>query len=215
MRPIDRGPCPMDDRGNPVFFSTYHDAKNDLLRRIGGYCSYCERKGYNLDIEHVVPKIHCPNLEREWTNFLLACRNCNSRKSDRNRSRYGYMWPDQDDTEAAFRYSSDGIVNTSAELSVGDRARAQALLELVGLNHIPRRNRRSLQQAKDLRWRQRKETWGKAEQVRQKLEEGNADVDVVIMIAEASGFWSVWMAVFHDVPQVRHRLRSAFSGTKS
>ena len=213
MRPIDRGPCPTDDRGNPVYFSTYHDAKNDLLCRIGGYCSYCERRGDNLDIEHVVPKIHCPNLEREWTNLLLACKNCNSRKSNRNRSRHGYMWPDQDDTEAAFDYFADGVVKVSAKLSNVNCDRAQALLELVSLDHIPRRNRREIQRAKDLRWLNRKQTWGKAEQIRRKVEEGDIEIDAVIMIAQLSGFWSVWMAVFDNFPQVRDRLRSAFSGT--
>ena len=94
MRRVDRGSWPLDDANNPKSFQPYNKAKADLLSRLGGYCSYCERTG-DLHIEHVVPTNHRPDLEQEWTNFLFGCANCNAIKGDRNLSRNGYLWPDQ------------------------------------------------------------------------------------------------------------------------
>lgn len=214
MRPIDRGSCPVDSQGNPVIFSVYRDAKSDLLCRIGEYCSYCERRGINLDIEHVVPKIHQPDLENEWTNLLLSCKNCNSRKGDNNISRDGYLWPDQDDTETAFEYSSNGIVRVSGELCGERRDQAQRLLELIGLNHFPRRNHGIVPRTKDLRWLDRKKAWQKAEIIRNRFENGHVDIETIVMFAKENGFWSVWMTVFNGVPDVRRLLRRAFAGTR-
>ncbi|NKC14212.1 MAG: hypothetical protein GKR94_19135 [Gammaproteobacteria bacterium] len=71
------------------------------------YRSDCERTG-DLHVEHVIPSNHRPELEQEWTNFLLGCVNCNAIKGDRDDSRNDCLWPDQDDTEAAFSYLPDG-----------------------------------------------------------------------------------------------------------
>ena len=109
MRRVDRGPHPLDDGNGPKRFHPYNKAKSDLLERIGEYCSYCERTG-DLHVEHVVSRCRRPELAEEWTNFLLGCTNCNGIKSNRNHSRDGYIWPDRDDTEAAFEYLPDGIV---------------------------------------------------------------------------------------------------------
>lgn len=40
-------------------------------------CNYCENNEAN-DIEHIHPKSFYPNLAFEWTNYLLACKQCNS-----------------------------------------------------------------------------------------------------------------------------------------
>ena len=201
----------MDDDGNPREFRPYRTAKADLLARIGGYCSYCERTG-DLHVEHVVPRRHRPDLEEEWTNFLLGCANCNGIKKDRNNSRDGYLWPDQDDTRAAFEHLPDGIVRVRDELPEPFRADAARLFDLVGLGRRPNNDPR----ASDLRWRKRREAWGQAEHARQAIRNGagpNA-VDLVIELAAAVGFWSVWMTVFADNQQVRDRLRQRFPGTR-
>ena len=96
-------------------FHPYNKAKSNLLERIGEYCSYCERTG-DLHVEHVVPRRRRPDLTEEWTNFLLGCTNCNGIKSNRNHSRDGYIWPDRDDTEAAFEYLPDGIVRVRHDI---------------------------------------------------------------------------------------------------
>lgn len=130
MRPINRGPWPTDDNGLEVHFPEYGHAKVPLIERIGEYCSHCERPG-DLHLEHVVPKSVNEELETEWSNFLLGCINCNSRKRNRNKSREGYLWPDHDGTFAAFEYKSGGCVRES--LPHIERYRASALFDLVGL----------------------------------------------------------------------------------
>jgi len=208
MRRVDRGPWPLDDASNPKNFQPYNKAKADLLSRLGEYCSYCERTG-DLHVEHVVPRNHRPDLEQEWTNFLLGCVNCNAIKGDRNDSRNGYLWPDQDDTEAAFSYLPEGIVRVRDDLPDPIRTKAQKLFDLVGLGRRPAHDPR----ARDLRWRKRREAWGQAELARQRVKQG-ADVDGVIELAKAVGFFSVWMTVFADDLQMCDRLRRSFPGTR-
>ena len=100
MRSVDRGLWPTGDDGGRIPFPEYRHAKLPLIERIGEYCCYCERPG-DLHVEHVVPKNKAPELEMEWSNFLLGCVNCNSRKWNKNDSRDGYIWPDTDDTLSA------------------------------------------------------------------------------------------------------------------
>jgi len=70
MRPVQRGPEPVDADGSERQFRDYKDARTDLIDRIGQYCSYCEMKlDAALDVEHVQPKTHHPNLKLAWSNF--------------------------------------------------------------------------------------------------------------------------------------------------
>ena len=208
MRPVERGPRPLDEEGAPKGFHPYQKAKGDLLTRLGEYCNYCERTG-DLHVEHVVPRNRRPDLEEDWGNFLLGCRNCNSIKSDRNLSREGYVWPDRDDTSRSFEYFPDGIVKVKEDISEQDRVRAEKLFELVGLGRRPTND----PCARDQRWRKRREAWGKAEFARRRFEQG-ADSDMVVQLAKATGFWSVWMTVFAVHPKIRDHLRQCFPGTR-
>ena len=90
-----------------------------------------------------------------------------------------------------------------------DRTEAENLFNLVGLGKRPTNDPR----ASDLRWRKRREAWCTAEVARQRFAEG-ADLELVILLAQESGFWSVWMAVFHEIPNVRERLEAGFPGTR-
>ena len=208
MRPVERGPRPLDEEGAPKGFHPYQKAKADLLTRLGEYCNYCERTG-DLHVEHVVPRNRRPDLEEDWDNFLLGCGNCNSIKSDRNLSREGYVWPDRDDTSRSFEYLRDGIVKVKEDISERDRVRAEKLFELVGLGRRPTND----PCARDQRWRKRREAWGKAEFARSRFEQG-ADSDMVVQLAKATGFWSVWMTVFAVHPKIRDHLRQCFPGTR-
>ena len=115
MRPVDRGPWPVDGQGERKAFHPYNKAKADLLARLGGYCSYCECTGH-LHVEHVVPKSRRLDLEKDWNNFLLGCVNCNSTKGKSNLGREGYLWPDHDDTLSAFEYLPEGMVKVRQDL---------------------------------------------------------------------------------------------------
>ena len=208
MRPVDRGPWPLDDENRTKSLHPYQRAKADLLDRLGNYCSYCERTG-DLHVEHVISRKRCLELEEEWTNLLLGCANCNGTKRDRNPSRDGYLWPDQDDTQAAFEYLPEGIVQVRTELSEATRVKAENLYELIGLGRRPTND----PQARDLRWRKRREAWGQAIYAKRQFEDG-AEIGWVVRLAVAIGFWSIWMTVFSDHPEVRERLENSFPGTR-
>ena len=208
MRPVDRGPWPPDDEGEPRKFHPYRKAKADLLDRLGGYCSYCERTG-DLHVEHVVPRSHRPDLEEDWRNFLLGCVNCNSIKGDGNLSRDGYVWPDRDDTRELFEYLPGGIVKVRHGLPEPVRTSAENLFELVGLGRRPTND----PCARDPRWRKRREAWGQAVIARHSIDAGG-DADMAIELAKATGFWSVWMTVFDGRPRICERLRRCFPGTR-
>ena len=204
MRPVDRGPWPVGDDGQRVSFADYRHARAPLIKRLGEYCSYCERGG-DLHVEHVVPQSKCPRLETEWSNFLLGCVNCNSRKSNDNDSRDEYLWPDRDDTFNAFMYRSGGRVTVNGDLDDAERAKACALYGLVGLGEDG--------SPTDRRRHKRREAWNLAERVRGRIRDENSRA-LAIDVALGSGFFSVWMAVFHDDEDMRRRLVEAFPGTR-
>ena len=109
MRPIDRG-------GAPATYARYEDAKQDLVNRLGSYCSYCERRiATLLAVEHIQPKAlpQYAHLEREWTNFLLSCVNCNSAKLTTPIELADYLLPDRDNTFLAYSYAITGMVEVA------------------------------------------------------------------------------------------------------
>ena len=205
MRSVERGAWPTGDDGRRISFRTYRYAKGPLVERIGEYCSYCERLG-DLHVEHVVPKSVEDELETEWSNFLLGCVNCNSRKSCRNDSRQGYSWPDSDDTFAAFVYRSGGRVSVNDTLAQGEYRKASALFGLVGLGEMGTRT--------DRRRRKRHQAWEQAVMVRDLINDENSRV-LAVNVALGTGFFSVWMEVFHDDENMRQRLIEEFPGTRT
>jgi hypothetical protein len=89
MRPVDRGAHPVRpnvrEQGDlKVMVPDYSYWRPHLVRRLGEYCSYCEVPlGVKLAVEHKDPKRN-PGVDPEaWSNLLLACTNCNSRKRDK------------------------------------------------------------------------------------------------------------------------------------
>jgi uncharacterized protein (TIGR02646 family) len=132
MRPVDRGPLPTDGNGNSKVYAEHADARADLFGAMGRYCSFCERPiKAGLAVEHVQCQKHFPQLEREWTNFLLACVNCNSTKGAKKISRKGIFLPDQDNTFLALTYSTGGKVRTTTSLTSPQKSKATKLIQLV------------------------------------------------------------------------------------
>ena len=138
MRPVNKGTSPYTS------IQEYRDALPYLESRIGIYCSYC---GAIIDhapeIEHVVSKSKGGD-KTEWKNLLLACKYCNTRKSNKTTSenKNDYLWPDENNTELAYTYAG-GIprVNSPILLELdpsGNIAqKAEKLFELVELGNIP------------------------------------------------------------------------------
>ncbi len=213
MRPVERGLA-------PKIYTRYQDAIEDLEARLGIYCSYCERLlPVGLAVEHIIPKALHPELKTEWTNFLLGCPNCNSVKSDKEVEVKHFIWPDRDNTLLALIYSKGGFIRLSNNLSDEWKTKAQALLDLVGLqrhqasgwdNPAPR----------DKRWQQREEIWTIAELTRDRFEALNQNDEArilakgqVLTAAKACGFFSIWMTVFDDYPDIKIELIKLFPGT--
>lgn len=214
MRPVERGSVPKDGDGNSVVFKEYGDARDFLIGRIGDYCSYCENVlPDSIHIEHVRPKKKNPTLARNWSNLLLACSYCNPTKGDEDVVLSEYFWPDTDNTARAFVYDTDRAPQIAPGLSPADQVVAQRTLALTGIDREP--GGHSQPSAKDRRWQKRREAWGVALQARRNISDNDTPQlrDAVVMSAIARGFWSVWMQVFNDDPDMRRRLINAFTGT--
>jgi uncharacterized protein (TIGR02646 family) len=70
-------------RGENVEIEGYApaDVKKELIRIFNNKCAFCESDistGHHYDTEHFRPKNKYYWLAYEWSNFLLACRKCNS-----------------------------------------------------------------------------------------------------------------------------------------
>lgn len=209
MRPICRGPA-------PALYSKYQDAIGDLEACFGRYCSYCERRfPALLAVEHVSPKISDPARETDWTNFLIGCVNCNSVKSDKQTNDQDFLWPDKDNTLAAITYGVGGIVQPSPTLNSTIAPKAAALIELVGLDRHPGQPAAKQPSDRDRRYVEREEKWQLAERMRAILARNN-NVDfreTIVSLARESGFFSIWLAAFHDDADMRRRLVEAHVGT--
>ena len=217
MRPIRRAASPIDSD-----YDDYTKAKPALIGRLGSYCSYCERPiKTNLAVEHIQPKAgddgH-PELIGRWTNFLLACVNCNSTKKDKKVDLDKLLIPDRDNTFRAFQYTEDGKISVSTRLTSPESSYAQASLELVGLD---KKMLRALDangvQVEIDRVSQRMQAWVKAqtaETMIQQQPQKNLLKDMAIGWAISEGFFSIWLTVFANCPNMKLRLIRAFKGTE-
>lgn len=207
MRPIDRGTAPAN-------YTRYEDAGPDLRKRLGPYCSYCERRiETNLAVEHVQPKSLVPALSTNWDNLLLACTNCNSIKGKTPIILADYFWPDVDNTLRAFEYGPDGLIGPHPCLMPTMAKKATATLQLTGLDRDPSNYGRKL--ASDYRWQRRQEVWEKAKMCRDTLtSQDTVKVrELIVENATACGMFSIWWTVFAGDVDMRQRLREAFVGT--
>lgn len=216
MRPIVRGECPKKD-GKDIVYSDYANARGELIERIGEQCSYCEQHlDSSLAIEHKQPKkpagvtlVNTKQRELDWHNFLLACVNCNSTKGDLDVVLEDYFWPDRDNTFRAFKYSQGGIVSPAEGLSPIDFERAKRTIGLLGLDKQPLND----PAAKDRRWQNRGEAWDIATRSKHNLMRANSPEMKEQIILTAHSYWSVWMTVFSDDPDMKQRFIAAFKGT--
>ncbi len=219
MRPVRKGQSPVD-----VDFKKYKDALPDLIGRIGEYCSYCERKlPTSLAVEHIEPKDGPdgrPELVTRWTNFLLACANCNSCKSDKKVNLKRLVFPDRDNTFIAFVYKDDGTVSYSRNLLPRRQVAARNTLTLLGLDKS--QNALLTSNGQNVYWdrvSQRMQCLMQAREAKELIlisPQVNTLKEMVIKQAKLSGFFSIWMKVFDEIPvmpEMKLRLIQAFQGT--
>jgi len=217
MRPVKKGISPV-----PGDFKKYEDAKAELVTRLGCYCSYCERRIPTLlAIEHIEPKKGPwgkPALINRWSNFLLACTNCNSCKGDKKVSLSGIILPDRDNTFDAYCYEVDGTINVNKHLTLQQQTMARKTLQLTGLDKPIQiyLNSNDEQVALD-RVAQRMDAFGIALEALSLL---NADPNNDILkrsikqTALSTGFFSIWMKVFESILDMKILLIQAFEGTE-
>jgi uncharacterized protein (TIGR02646 family) len=212
---VDRDDWLVDPASSlPIEFKEYGEAKPHLEKQLGRYCSYCEMPiGNQPAAEHIEPKVHRPELEPKWCNLLLACATCNRIKWDQLVALDDCLWPDRDNTARAFAYGEGGTVAVLAALAGIDAVRASRAIALVGLDRRP--GGVTEPTPRDLRWKDRSEAWDKARRARGRLARGDtADMrEIIVDLAKATGFWSVWMTVFSGDPDMRGRFIGAFPGT--
>jgi uncharacterized protein (TIGR02646 family) len=214
MRPVERGDIPKDSlTGNDVIFTEYGQAKLPLTKRIGSYCSYCEKPVNNqLAVEHIQPKSVRLDLELAWDNFLLACVNCNSIKGHDKLSLDDYYWPDRDNTVRAFAYSPTGIVGVNITLTPEQQERVKRTIKLTGLDRTPSHPNYS---DRDDRWQKRITIWEIAKEALSDLSSNNTQEmrRTIVNSAKGHGYWSIWITVFQDDADMLNRFIVAFPGT--
>ncbi|HBA67381.1 MAG TPA: HNH endonuclease [Methylococcaceae bacterium] len=218
MRPVRRGISPIAHD-----YANYQDAKPDLVARLGPYCSFCERPVLTqLAVEHIQPKglPQYAHLIGRWSNFLLACVNCNSTKKDKNVVLADMLLPDRDNTWVAFCYLPDGSIEPSVQANaVGLQAIAGDSLKLTGMDKaaINTLDENGKRVALD-RMSQRMETWLAAEEAKNDIQNNPDNLALrsyVIKLAQKTGFFSIWMTVFVGDNDMVSRLIEAFPGTQA
>lgn len=209
MRPVQRPP-------STLTFSEHREAYRPLVAAIGRYCSYCEAPLKNGHVEHVLPQQHYGSLRLLWSNFLLACSNCNGTKqawpNPGGGGRKAGFWPDCDNTSRAFQYAIHQPPQPEGSLTVAQRRQAQEMLRRTGLDKSPAHPDWS---ASDDRWDMRNDTWDIAAQCKVDLQAEDTEAHRRSIAGRAGdrGFWSVWRTVFADDEDMLRRINSSFKGT--
>lgn len=215
MRPVVRGACP-----EGLTITKYAHARRALLARMGDYCAFCEVQAPNLDVEHIRCKDKNPELELEWSNFLLACKSCNSTKTIKVETEADVavrLWPHLDRTQDAFVYSEGGVVSVAPLTDRSERRKAELTAEMVGLLKRPGAGLRpeQIKIASDRRWELRMRAWDEATMAREDLwcAPSEAMRKRIVSDAKSRGFFSVWLTVFREDADMVDRLIRAFNGT--
>lgn len=223
MRPISKGTSPIQNN-----FNKYEEAFDYLVLRISQgsyknipiaqYCNYCERPiPTNLAVEHIEPKNGAyakPLLEKVWSNFLLACVNCNSTKGRKKVDFTALYFPDRDNTFAALEYLPDGLIEPANYLSSAQKVIAKNTIQLVGLNAEIKSDLNGV--ALDRRT-QRVNIWLLALDALQDYESAPDNLvhqKIIIKDMVATGFFSIWMTVFKQHANIRKMFIDSITGTR-
>ena len=211
MRPVDKGAWPTrQSSARKLVFNDWTRAIEHLRNRTGWYCHLCEMRINNLmAIEHIKSRRDYPRLAGSWTNFLLSCAYCNSRKLAQRLGipyRKRYVWPHLHNTLMAFEVPLAGPhhatiqpKSTLADPTLSERARA--LIRLYKLDAVT-----TSDGAADTRYIERLEAIQMAAERRGEWAAGKATPGAIVALARKSGFFSVWFNVFSDVPEVKRLL---------
>lgn len=219
MRAVNKGKSPYES------IKEYQDAIPFQENRIGLYCSYCEMSIKHVpEVEHKVSKSLGGELTA-WKNLLLGCKYCNTRKKDKvtPQDKNQYFWPDEDNTAIAYTYE-DGYPKVNKEyLQELDPTgnlykKAVNTYKVVGLGNDPTKKIGE----KDRRFFNRNSTYYRAldslkswKNLKEAPDLWREDMKKqILMTATAEGFFSVWLTVFSEEPELCNALIERFPGTR-
>ncbi len=206
MRSLQRKSWPQNPDGTTKAPAHYKTFLSDLIDNFGRYCCYCEIRARSLDVEHISPKSLNSSYTCNWFNLLLACPTCNrDYKKNKNTSRGGLIWPDDSDTFDMFVYHDDGSMTVNSSLHPRVQTCAQNTIDIMCLNPQNYKNN-------DI-CNIRREQWDIANDLLADYEQNLLSVDRIVKNVVANGYWSVWMTVFKDHPEVTQKIADAFPGT--
>lgn len=226
MRPISRS-SKFDLLGNPIEYNPWGSAKPELIGEIGDFCSFCGKHLTRsaLEVEHIYPKnfkntsgVKVYNHMRfHWNNFLLACKNCNSTKGDKDTTALNPFLPHLDNLLCFIEVLRGGTLRVKAGVTGTNLTRTNAFINLVGLDRRPSRLSHPPYSNKDDRWQYRLTAYNKATRQLQKYTSTpvTTDIENITELAITSGFFSVWFTVFAAHDPVKAALIKAFKGTDS
>jgi hypothetical protein len=125
-----------------------------------------------------------------------------------------FVMPDRDNTFAAFEYPETGMVEIAPGLAPNVAAIANATRDLTALNRLTHADWKEDVTFSALeRVGQRVQAWVQAKEARSDFEAGRTTARATAREALATGFFSIWMAAFADIPEVRRQLIADFPNT--
>ncbi len=218
MRPLDKGPCPTDETGDPIFVHQYTLWRKRLIDRIGYYCVYCNMPlSHSLQVEHVVPKNppagYTSGNPLGWENMLLACGPCNNAKGNTPVDVNDYYFPENNNTLLPFQicihpeHADAAVVQQAEGLESFQQTKAEDTIALLGLANIDRR-----ENIVDIRWLKRREAFVVVESAFTLYQDakavGHAHLASLSMAqwAKGIGFFGLWFEKFRNEPEVMQAL---------
>lgn len=203
MRPI------LKSQSAPTIFIEHGKAKQFLIAKLGEYCSYCERPlgVADLEVEHILYKDNYSLFALDWANFLLSCKNCNTTKGIKDLRIIPCFLPHLHNL-LCYTNIHHSVVVVKPSLSTINTQKAQNFIDLVGLD-------RHDTSPSDDRWYKRMTTFDTAIDERDEYirNPSTRNIDIIVKLAKARGFFSVWYFIFVDFPAIRAALMQAFIGT--
>lgn len=115
-------------------------------------CSYCESTiagSTDGHIEHLHRKRDFPSRTFDWSNLFLCCQNaehCGHFKDRNGRPKYNpdnLIRPDTENPDEYLQFFSSGEVLARSGLSVDQKLKADATIDVLNLNHPSLKGRRS------------------------------------------------------------------------
>ncbi|AXJ00028.1 TIGR02646 family protein [Cyclonatronum proteinivorum] len=193
-------------------YRPWRKAKIDLVNEIGSFCSYCEKQidRSSLHIEHIKGQkvrnkeggLIYDDLKFDWNNFLLACSNCNSIKSNKDIALTNPYLPHQNNLLHFIEITAAGTVGIKANVTESDLIKTKAFIDLVGLDRHP--GHPHYAEFGDDRWESRLATIDIANRQLKKYKATPRETDLenIVNLAKGWGFFSVWYYQFYSHPEV-------------